>query len=155
MATQSFFGGRDAKADAAAPRTEPARPASEPDFKPSVSQVANATLSAAMEGGSKLIVGPDIKLKGVEITDCDTLIVEGIVQASMNARVMQIAERGQFKGAAEFDLVDIRGTFDGDLTVRQTLAIHSTGKVTGKIRYRWIMVEEGGQLSGDVGLRAG
>src|SRR5687768_13048881 len=26
--------------------------------------------------GSRLIVGPDIKLKGVEITDCDTLEVE-------------------------------------------------------------------------------
>ena len=25
---------------------------------------------------SKLIVGPDIKLKGAEITDCDTLVVE-------------------------------------------------------------------------------
>jgi hypothetical protein len=29
--------------------------------------------------GSRLIVGPDIKLKGVEITDCDTLVVEGTV----------------------------------------------------------------------------
>lgn len=28
------------------------------------------------EGGSKLIVGPNIKLKGVEITDYDTLVVE-------------------------------------------------------------------------------
>src|SRR5690242_5028710 len=31
--------------------------------------------------GSKLIVGPDIKLRGVEITDCDTLVVEGRVEA--------------------------------------------------------------------------
>jgi hypothetical protein len=27
--------------------------------------------------GTKLIVGPNIKLKGVEIDDCDTLVVEG------------------------------------------------------------------------------
>src|SRR4051812_27649985 len=33
---------------------------------------------------SKLIVGPDIKLKGAEITDCDTLVVEGRVEASMD-----------------------------------------------------------------------
>ena len=32
---------------------------------------------------SRLIVGPNIKLKGVEITDCDTLLVEGRVEASM------------------------------------------------------------------------
>ena len=44
------------------------------------------------EGVSKLIVGPDIKLKGAEITDCDTLVVEGRVEASMDSRVIQIAE---------------------------------------------------------------
>src|SRR5690606_29253281 len=35
--------------------------------------------STTNEVGSKLIVGPNIKLKGVEITDCDTLVVEGFV----------------------------------------------------------------------------
>jgi hypothetical protein len=33
--------------------------------------------TAGSESGSRLIVGPNIKLKGVEITDCDTLVVEG------------------------------------------------------------------------------
>ena len=46
--------------------------------------------------GSRLIVGPDIKLKGAEITDCDTLVVEGRVEASMDARVIQIAEERLF-----------------------------------------------------------
>ncbi|HYD33863.1 MAG TPA: polymer-forming cytoskeletal protein, partial [Methylophilaceae bacterium] len=27
--------------------------------------------------GSRLIVGPDVKLRGAEIQDCDTLVVEG------------------------------------------------------------------------------
>jgi hypothetical protein len=52
---------------------------------------------------SKLIVGPDIKLKGAEITDCDTLIVEGRVEASMDSRVIQISERGVFAGKAGID----------------------------------------------------
>ena len=39
---------------------------------------------AAPESGAKLTVGPNIKLKGVEITDCDTLVVEGTVEATMN-----------------------------------------------------------------------
>lgn len=43
-----------------------------------------------------------------------------------------------------------RGTFDGNLTVRQKLVIFSTGKVTGKIRYGKIVIEEGGQLSGEI-----
>ncbi len=106
--------------------------------------------SAADASGSKLIVGPNIKLKGVEITDCDTIVVEGMVEATIYSRVIQIAEQGAFKGAAEIDVAEIRGEFDGDLTVAQKLVIFSTGRVSGKIRYGKLVIEEGGQLSGDV-----
>ena len=106
--------------------------------------------SASESGGSKLTVGPNIKLKGVEITDCDTLVVEGTVEATMNSRVIHIAEQGAFRGSAEIDIAEIHGEFDGNLTVRQKLVIFSTGKVTGTIRYGKIVIEEGGQLSGDI-----
>ena len=109
-----------------------------------------ATSAAVVEGGSTLTVGPNIKLKGVEITDCDTLLVEGLVEATMDSRVIQISERGAFKGSAEIDIAEIYGQFDGNLTVRQKLTIHATGKVTGKVRYGKLVVEEGGQLAGDI-----
>jgi cytoskeletal protein CcmA (bactofilin family) len=108
------------------------------------------TSSTVPEGGSKLTVGPNIKLKGVEITDCDTLVVEGLVEATMDSRVIQIAQQGAFKGSAEIDIAEIHGVFDGNLTVRQKLVIYATGKVTGKIRYGKVVIEEGGQLSGDI-----
>lgn len=104
----------------------------------------------AQEGEAKLTVGPNIKLKGVEITDCDTLVVEGSVEATMDSRMIQISERGSFKGSAEIDVAEIRGSFDGNLTVRQKLVIYSTGKVTGRIRYGKVVIEEGGQLSGEI-----
>ncbi|MBI4290489.1 MAG: polymer-forming cytoskeletal protein [Betaproteobacteria bacterium] len=99
----------------------------------------------------KLIVGPDIKLKGAEITDCDTLVVEGRVEASMDSRVIQIAETGVFVGRAGVDVAEIRGRFDGELTATKQLLIRSTGRVSGTIRYGKIAIEEGGELSGDVG----
>ena len=111
---------------------------------------ASQPVAATKEGESKLTVGPNIKLKGVEITDCDTLVVEGSVEATMDSRVIQISERGSFKGSAEIDIAEIRGEFDGSLTVRQKLVIYSTGKVTGKIRYGKVVIEEGGQLSGEI-----
>ena len=111
---------------------------------------ASTTHSSTHEGGSKLTVGPNIKLKGVEITDCDTLVVEGLVEATMDSRVIQIAEQGAFKGSAEIDVAEIRGEFNGNLTVRQKLVIYSTGKVTGTIRYGKLVIEEGGQLSGEI-----
>ncbi|MDB5897981.1 MAG: hypothetical protein JWP22_3774 [Ramlibacter sp.] len=109
-----------------------------------------AAAPVAKEGESKLTVGPNIKLKGVEITDCDTLVVEGSVEATMDSRVIQISERGAFKGSAEIDVAEIRGLFEGNLTVRQKLVIYSTGKVTGRVRYGKLVVEEGGQLSGEI-----
>ena len=112
--------------------------------------VSDPAPANAPEGGSKLTVGPNIKLKGVEITDCDTLVVEGFVEATMDSRVMQIAEQGAFKGSAEIDVAEIRGEFNGNLTVRQKLVIYSTGKVTGTIRYGKLVIEEGGQLAGEI-----
>jgi hypothetical protein len=95
-------------------------------------------------------VGPNIKLKGVEITDCDTLVVEGTVEATMDSRVIQIAEQGAFHGTAEIDIAEIHGVFDGTLTVREKLVIYGTGKVSGKIRYGKVVIEEGGELTGQI-----
>ena len=117
----------------------------------STSMAATSTAAATVnEGEAKLTVGPNIKLKGVEITDCDTLVVEGSVEATMDSRMIQISERGSFKGSAEIDVAEIRGSFDGNLTVRQKLVIYATGKVTGRIRYGKVVIEEGGQLSGEI-----
>jgi len=127
--------------------TPPGAPASSAEHR-SAAPAAYGT--PVPEGGSKLTVGPNIKLKGVEITDCDTLFVEGLVEATMDSRVIQIAQQGAFKGTAEIDIAEIHGVFDGHLTVRQKLVIYATGKVTGKIRYGKVVIEEGGQLSGDI-----
>lgn len=102
------------------------------------------------ESLSKLIVGPDIKLKGAEITDCDTLVVEGRVEAAMDSRVIQISENGVFLGKVGIDVAEIRGRFEGELTARKHLVVHASGRVSGKIRYGRISIEEGGELSGDV-----
>ncbi|HWI82038.1 polymer-forming cytoskeletal protein [Ramlibacter sp.] len=121
---------------------------------PAAAAPAVHTAPVTQDGESKLTVGPNIKLKGVEITDCDTLVVEGSVEATMDSRVIQISERGSFKGSAEIDIAEIRGTFDGTLTARQKLVIHATGKVTGRVRYGKIVIEEGGQLSGEIEVGA-
>ena len=150
MATP-FFGKRDADtsnvlASPTSLRSNPGSPLTASHSVPVSMEKSNKT----GEGGSKLTVGPNIKLKGVEITDCDTLVVEGLVEATMDSRVMQIAEQGAFKGSAEIDVAEIRGEFNGNLTVRQKLVIYSTGKVTGTIRYGKLVIEEGGQLAGEI-----
>ena len=137
--------------------TPPARPqpAEPPKPETRLAEQAKAPARDEQATGSRLIVGPDIKLKGVEITDCDTLVVEGRVEASMDSRVVQIAEAGVFSGTVSIDVAEIRGRFEGELTARKQLVVYSTGRVSGRIRYGKIRIEEGGELSGEVSTLTG
>jgi cytoskeletal protein CcmA (bactofilin family) len=159
MALQSpFFNKRESDAYSQRNHTNPnaaavasaSAAAAQAASAPVAATAANSISAATKDAESKLTVGPNIKLKGVEITDCDTLVVEGSVEATMDSRVIQISERGSFKGSAEIDIAEIRGQFDGNLTVRQKLVIYATGKVMGRVRYGKVVIEEGGQLSGEV-----
>lgn len=106
--------------------------------------------TAELPQGAKLVVGPGVKLKGAEIDDCDTLVVEGRVEAVMDSRFIEIADQGSFDGKVNIDVAEIRGRFAGELTARSQIVIYSTGQVSGKIRYGKIIIHEGGQLSGDI-----
>jgi cytoskeletal protein CcmA (bactofilin family) len=100
--------------------------------------------------GSRLFIGVNIKLKGVEISDCDVLVIEGHVEATAHSKVMQIDKPGTLKGTALIDVAEIHGDFSGELTARTRLVVHGTGRVSGTIRYGKLIVAEGGELSGDV-----
>ena len=98
----------------------------------------------------RLVVGRDIRLKG-EITSCETLIIEGHVEITLPEAInIEIASTGCFKGTAEISKADISGEFEGTLTAHDQLIIRSTGRVSGKIRYGKIVIEGGGQVSGDM-----
>src|SRR5436190_9904249 len=96
------------------PEQQPSRP----DLRFAEVQRPQQPLQPRMEEspGSRLTVGPDIKLRGVEITDCDTLVVEGRVEASMDSRVIHIAESGVFSGTVSIDVAEIHGRVEGQLT---------------------------------------
>ena len=140
-------------------RDEPFRPPQPaPIVQPAPASTAPAPSAATgpkideQRKESKLVVGPDIKMKGVEISDCDTLVVEGRVEATLDSRVLEIAEHGVFQGTIAVDQAQIRGRFEGEITVRKQLVILGTGKVSGKVRYAKIKVEEGGELAGDLAV---
>jgi hypothetical protein len=70
---------------------------------------------------SCLSVGRGITLSG-EVNSCDKLFIEGSVDAKLtNGRAIEIAESGLFKGTTSIDDAEIRGRFDGDLTVRNPM----------------------------------
>ena len=132
-------------------RDDAPHPTSAASVPAPVSAHAPATHAASTETpGSKLSVGVNIKLKGVEISDCDVLVIEGHVEATVHSKAMHIAKPGTLKGTATIDVAEVNGEFTGELTARSRLVVHGTGRVTGTIRYGQLIVAEGGEVSGDV-----
>lgn len=140
---------------AASPAATPAARENPPAQKAPQGEVP--TLTAAVDAapkaegaGSKLSIGVNIKLKGVEISDCDVMVIEGHAEATVHSHVMEIAKPGTLTGTATIDVAEIHGEFSGELTARTRLVVHGTGRVSGVIRYGKLIVAEGGELNGDV-----
>ena len=121
-----------------------------------VAEIPNLALGRGLGEGPRsidsraLTIGRDIKLSG-EITECELLVIEGTLEASVpNAKAMEIAQTGTFKGTATIADATISGDFDGELTVTNRLRITSTGRVTGTIRYGHLEIENGGEIHGEL-----
>ena len=81
-----------------------------------------------------------------------TLVVQGRMEATLDSRVLEITPHGVFQGTIAVDNAEIHGRFEGELTVRKQLVIYGAGKVSGKIRYAKIKVEEGAELQGEISM---
>ncbi|MHA1600294.1 MAG: bactofilin family protein, partial [Alphaproteobacteria bacterium] len=92
------------------------------------------------DAGQTLIVGAGIQLKG-EITNCQTLIVEGHIEGSAKSGVLEIAAGGAFTGEADIDIAVVSGKFEGTLKATERLVIRASGRASGNIRYAAIAIE--------------
>ena len=120
-----------------------------------LSQIEHGPRSERREAtpSGTLIIGRDIRVKG-QIESCQSLIVEGRVEASLAAETLHVLNDGLFKGSAEVERADIAGTFEGTLTVRGQLSIKANGRVSGRVRYARINIEAGGEIAGEVAVGA-
>jgi len=119
--------------------------------RPSISMpsMASAPRHEPSAGERRLIVGRDIALAG-EIAECDQLVVEGTMDATLRAgKRLDIYQSGLYRGAASVQEADIAGRFDGDLTVEGRLRLRAGSQISGRVRYGEIEVEAGAQLSGE------
>lgn len=106
--------------------------------------------AAAEKDARRLTVARGISMQG-SIAGCQRLVVEGAVEASLeNCDTLEVAEQGRFVGTAEVEQAEVRGTVEGDLTVRGRLVIRAAGRVKGRIRYQDLHIEAGGKLHGQI-----
>ena len=120
------------------------------ETRPTTESAHSVSRTDLAPGEPRLTVGPNIQLKGAEINDCDTLVVEGHVEASMDSKTLEILKTGSFDGTVTIDVAEIHGKFSGNLTARKKLIVHATGWVSGIVRYGSLLVSEGGVVSGDI-----
>ena len=105
---------------------------------------------AAAGSRRTLVVGEGISLSG-EIKSCETLIVEGIVEATLSdCHALDVSAPGLFKGNATVALCEIAGRFEGELKVRERLLVRASGRITGIVRYRDMQIESGGKINGSL-----
>ncbi|MEM8949987.1 MAG: polymer-forming cytoskeletal protein [Pseudomonadota bacterium] len=136
------------------PPSELDLPESEPLSAAQKTAAANVSpaASSSPEANKRLIVGQGIRLSG-EINSCDRLVVEGEVEVTLNDTLaLEITSSGRFTGGCEVEEADISGIYEGDLTVRNTLFVRGTGRITGTIRYGQLELERGGQIAGNISV---
>jgi len=122
-----------------------------PFGRPSMGGQAYGTAQTRTEiEGRKLTIGQGITLSG-EIENCDQLLVEGTVEATLNgAKLLDIAETGIFYGSVDIEEAVIAGRFEGDLTVDGRVTLESTATVIGTMTYRELTVEAGATIEGKI-----
>lgn len=118
--------------------------------RPEIPRGGGKNPSVSIDNDNCLTVGRNICLSG-EITACQKLVVNGQVEATLNeAHTIEVLPGGCFKGDAEVVDAIIGGGFIGKITVSNVLTIKKMGVVKGSVRYGKIIIEEGGQILGEM-----
>lgn len=122
--------------------------------KPTVRTLSTTQPQTAVPDAApaNLHVGRGLKLEG-KIQSCDSLVIEGNVQATIDSKSLTITDTGDVTGEATVGSAEINGKFDGTLNVSGCLTIKSTGRITGTVHYGELKVEQGGKVTGQIESR--
>ena len=95
------------------------------------------------------IIDKELKIEG-SISSKGKLIIKGQVIGTIKGDVVIIAEDGSVESSAtEVTSITIGGTFQGELAASKELIILASGRCTGKVEYKDLIVENGGILNAE------
>jgi cytoskeletal protein CcmA (bactofilin family) len=130
---------------------------SNPDFHVSrLNGMMNSGPSSPRPGISNaekrtVLIGPGVAFDG-SIGNCDEVIIEGTVKATITATHLLVKETGVFTGSAEVAKAEIDGEYEGSLIASSMLQKHQTGRVTGDINYAQLEIASGGILTDTISV---
>lgn len=96
-----------------------------------------------------LVIGEEAILKG-EIKNCREIEIYGYVEGLLEADKVTVHPEGRLFGTVKADTADVHGQVQGNVRIKQLIAIWRTGSVAGNVKYGRLAMEEGADLSATV-----
>lgn len=85
-----------------------------------------------------------------DIRNCRRLEVLGAIDGDVVADEVVVHEGGRLSGRLRTNAADVMGVVEGDVIVRDLIAIRANGSVSGDVRYGRMSLEPGGELTAKV-----
>jgi len=95
------------------------------------------------------IIDKELTVDGTVSTN-GRIIVKGILKGTVIGQNVVIAEEGSVYANAKVGSITIGGTFEGEIRALKELILLSTGKCTGKVVCKDLVIETGGILNAQV-----
>jgi len=103
----------------------------------------------AQQTDSLSIIDTGLTITG-EIQCTGQLIIKGTVKGTITAESVVIAKEGNVFAKSQLETIVIGGNYEGELSASGVLKILSTGKCSGKVICKDIVVENGSTLNASV-----
>ena len=95
------------------------------------------------------IIDKDLTIDGT-VSTTGRLIVKGILKGTVIGKNVVIAEEGSVYANVKVASMTIGGTFEGEIRALKKLILLSTGKCTGKVVCKDLVIETGAILNAQV-----
>jgi len=100
------------------------------------------------------IIDKELTIDGT-VSTTGRLIVKGILKGTIIGKNVVIAEEGSVYANAKVASMTIGGTFEGEIRALKKLILLSTGKCTGKVVCKDLVIETGAILNAQVTCLSG
>lgn len=87
------------------------------------------------------------------VTGKGRLVIKGTIKGAVTGDNVVIAEEGAVYADARANKITIGGTFNGQIEAEKVLVVLATGKCTGDVKCKDLVVEAGGYLNANVNCK--
>jgi cytoskeletal protein CcmA (bactofilin family) len=109
----------------------------------------NRKVTSVNDNRGVLVVSEDTIIKG-SIRNGRQVEIHGYVEGEVASEALLIHRGGRLYGTIRTDSAEVHGEMQGEVFVKNLIAIGGSGSVTGKVQYGQLAIEHGGNLSAEV-----